>query len=94
MQLINAFHGGERTVSGIHVHVHRATLCAMAAVVVVRQGSALDNGLGLRPPLGWRSYNAFGGRPTQVRSPVCRSAAICSTMCMDVGSSLACLCAL
>ena len=26
---------------------------------------ALDNGLGLLPPLGWRSYNAFGGRPTQ-----------------------------
>jgi alpha-galactosidase len=26
---------------------------------------ALDNGLALTPPLGWRSYNAFGGRPTQ-----------------------------
>jgi alpha-galactosidase len=26
---------------------------------------AIDNGLGLRPPLGWRSYNAFGGSPTQ-----------------------------
>ena len=25
----------------------------------------IDNGLGLTPPLGWRSYNAFGGRPTQ-----------------------------
>jgi len=27
--------------------------------------SALDNGIGLTPPLGWRSYNAFGGGPTQ-----------------------------
>ena len=26
---------------------------------------ALDNGVGLTPPLGWRSYNAFGGGPTQ-----------------------------
>jgi len=26
---------------------------------------ALDNGVGLTPPLGWRSYNAFGGVPTQ-----------------------------
>ena len=26
---------------------------------------ALDNGVGLTPPLGWRSYNAFGGAPTQ-----------------------------
>lgn len=27
---------------------------------------AIDNGLGLTPPLGWRTYNAFGGSPTQV----------------------------
>ena len=26
---------------------------------------AIDNGLGLAPPLGWRSYNAFGGSPNQ-----------------------------
>lgn len=26
---------------------------------------SLDNGLGMTPPLGWRSYNAFGGTPTQ-----------------------------
>jgi len=26
---------------------------------------ALDNSLALTPPLGWRSYNAFGGRVTQ-----------------------------
>ena len=26
---------------------------------------ALDNGLGLTPPLGWRSYNAFGGNVHQ-----------------------------
>ena len=27
----------------------------------------IDNGLGLKPPLGWRSYNAFGGDINQVR---------------------------
>lgn len=36
-----------------------------AFAVLAGEGMALDNGLGLRPPLGWRSYNAFGGRPTQ-----------------------------
>ena len=35
---------------------------ALALLPAVR---ALDNGLGLTPPLGWRSYNAFGGAPTQ-----------------------------
>jgi hypothetical protein len=25
----------------------------------------IDNGLGSTPPLGWRTYNAFGGNPTQ-----------------------------
>ena len=33
---------------------------------VLTAAIAIDNGLGLTPPLGWRSYNAFGGRPTQV----------------------------
>ena len=40
-------------------------LLALLFTIVSRGAVALDNGLGLRPPLGWRSYNAFGGRPTQ-----------------------------
>ena len=28
---------------------------------------ALNDGLALTPPMGWRSYNAFGGSPTQAR---------------------------
>ena len=35
----------------------------MAVIMVA--ALALDNGLGLTPPIGWRSYNAFGGTPTQ-----------------------------
>ena len=38
----------------------RLALLVPAACVV-----AIDNGLGLTPPMGWRSYNAFGGKPTQ-----------------------------
>jgi len=36
-----------------------------ALFIVNFQAAAIDNGLGLTPPLGWRSYNAFGGNPTQ-----------------------------
>ena len=43
----------------------RALVQLVTAFAVAGEGMALDNGLGLRPPLGWRSYNAFGGRPTQ-----------------------------
>ena len=35
------------------------------ALALVRLSEGIDNGVGLTPPLGWRSYNAFGGRPTQ-----------------------------
>ena len=40
-------------------------LVVIPAALVVLPASAIDNGLGLTPPLGWRSYNAFGGAPTQ-----------------------------
>jgi hypothetical protein len=36
------------------------------ALLLLPAASAIDNGLGLTPPLGWRSYNAVGGDPTQV----------------------------
>ena len=35
-------------------------------LTLIPEVSSLDNGLGLTPPLGWRSYNAFGGNPKQV----------------------------
>ena len=38
---------------------------ALALLICLCPVQALDNGLGLTPPLGWRSYNAFGGGPTQ-----------------------------
>lgn len=31
----------------------------------ITSARAIDNGLGLTPPLGWRSYNAFGGKINQ-----------------------------
>ena len=37
----------------------------VAASALILGCHALDNGVGLVPPLGWRSYNAFGGTPTQ-----------------------------
>ena len=40
----------------------RALVLLFALVSTVR---AIDNGLGLLPPMGWRSYNAFGGRVSQ-----------------------------
>jgi hypothetical protein len=43
----------------------RQTRVLLLVVLAPSGGRALDNGLGLTPPLGWRSYNAFGGRPTQ-----------------------------
>ena len=40
-------------------------LLLLAPLASLPFSRALDNGLGLTPPLGWRSYNAFGGTPTQ-----------------------------
>ena len=37
----------------------------LLAALCLAGAAAMDNGLALTPPLGWRSYNAFGGRPTQ-----------------------------
>ena len=37
----------------------------MVFIFIALSSIALDNGIGLTPALGWRSYNAFGGRPTQ-----------------------------
>ena len=48
---------------GLPPTLRSALVAAVAAAVAV---NGLDNGLGLTPPLGWRSYNAFGGTPTQV----------------------------
>eukprot|EP00966_Prymnesium_polylepis_P121272 2802704-Prymnesium_polylepis.1 len=38
----------------------------LAATAIVRAG-ALDNGLARLPPLGWRSWNAYGGGVTQAK---------------------------
>lgn len=38
---------------------------ALLVLAMIGRIAAINNGLGLTPPLGWRSYNAFGGRPTQ-----------------------------
>ena len=43
----------------------RSQLLLLLSLAQWRSGHGLDNGLGLTPPLGWRSYNAFGGTPTQ-----------------------------
>lgn len=37
----------------------------MALILVVGSVTALENGLARLPPLGWRSWNAFGGSVTQ-----------------------------
>jgi alpha-galactosidase len=44
---------------------------------------AIDNGLGLTPPLGWRSYNAFGGRPTQAIMAAMMDAMVDKTRTVD-----------
>jgi alpha-galactosidase len=38
---------------------------ALAAVVLVTPCIGINNGLGLLPPMGWRSWNQFGGSVTQ-----------------------------
>lgn len=38
----------------------------LTALALLSCAAALDNGLALTPPLGWRSYNAFGGRIDQL----------------------------
>eukprot|EP00039_Didymoeca_costata_P025978 m.351244 g.351244 ORF g.351244 m.351244 type:complete len:78 (+) comp51690_c0_seq1:129-362(+) len=45
----------------MNVNIYVSLLLGMFTPSIV----AIDNGLGLKPPMGWRSYNAFGGRPTQ-----------------------------
>jgi hypothetical protein len=49
----------------------------MVLVMLLAVTHAIDNGLGLRPPLGWRNFNAFynpcaefGPRSTQAMSSV------------------------
>jgi hypothetical protein len=58
-----------RRARAVGIETARLTMraAALLALLVAFPASsrALDNGLGLRPPLGWRSYNAFGGTPTQ-----------------------------
>ena len=34
-------------------------------LLLLTAGAGLDDGLALTPPLGWRSYNAFGGNVNQ-----------------------------
>lgn len=43
----------------------RTLVVAAAVLANPPAATALDNGLALRPPLGWRSYNAFGGDVSQ-----------------------------
>ena len=42
-------------------------LPAAAAALLAAPASALDNGVALTPPLGWRSFNAFWGIIDQVK---------------------------
>ena len=44
--------------------VRKATV-VIIATLMVRRSSALANGLARTPPLGWRSWNAYGGSVTQ-----------------------------
>ena len=37
----------------------------LTALALLSSAAALDDGLALTPPLGWRSYNAFGGHIDQ-----------------------------
>ncbi|KAJ8612698.1 hypothetical protein CTAYLR_008949 [Chrysophaeum taylorii] len=34
-------------------------------LLLIRVGSGIDNGLGMRPPMGWRSWNLFGANVSQ-----------------------------
>ena len=42
-------------------------LPAAAAALLAVPAAALDNGIALKPPLGWRSFNAFWGIIDQVK---------------------------
>ena len=44
---------------------HRHLLPLLMLALGPPAAFALDNGVGLTPPLGWRSYNAFGGTVSQ-----------------------------
>ena len=43
---------------------------AMLIVLLVGHNNGLDNGLGLRPQLGFNSWNSFGEQPDRWRCPL------------------------
>ena len=41
------------------------SVAALLAALLVGPASAIDNGLGRTPPMGWRSWNCYGGNVNQ-----------------------------
>jgi hypothetical protein len=39
--------------------------CIVASVALLASVSAIDNGKGIRPPMGWRSWNLYGANVDQ-----------------------------
>ena len=61
----------------------------LAACVLLTGATALDNGLGRTPPLGWSSWNYFASDINEVRQPLSRVAAACYKLVLP-----ACCCSL
>jgi alpha-galactosidase len=49
---------------------------AVALLLLTRSSDAIDNGLGVRPPLGWRSWNAYHKEISQDKMTIAANAMV------------------
>ena len=67
------------------------TMVALLALSLVGAGVAIDNGLGLTPPMGWRSWNCYRGNVSQAKMTLAANAMASrsrgGTSLLDVGFS-------